>query len=353
MSVTPSSAAGSVPVLPVAPPPLLSLEQVRKWIGPILLFNGIDLEVNRGETVAVLGASRSGKTHLLRASSGLAGITGGRIRLEGVPLSKTRREVRKRIGFMPKPPGRPEASGEGRPPRRAPKAFGVFPRTSVREDLDFFASCLRIPRPRRGALIADVLQLVDLAGVADEEAESLPQKLVAKLFFARVVLHNPDLLLLDDPLPAFSENPAEFWGILEEMKRMGKGVLLTTRDPATLTEGPDRVAVLHAGRIADRGEAGEVLGRVAKAGWPPPPMRFGGIRRARRRRLPPIRSAPPPPAFPAKPAPMAPGVLSPPEDVPGPVFPPVENAPPDSGPGDGREAPDPSNPSDDPHREEK
>ena len=92
-----------------------------------------------------------------------------------------------------------------------------------------------------------------------------------------VTEHNPDLLLLNEPLPAFRENPGEFWGIVNELKRMGKGILLTTSDPDAIGEDVDRIDVLYGGVILDSGSPLEVIGRVREAGWPPPRRMYGGF----------------------------------------------------------------------------
>jgi polar amino acid transport system ATP-binding protein len=251
-------------------PPLLELRGLRKHIGPVILMRTVSFTLARGECLAVLGPSRSGKTHLLRATAGLAGLGAGQVLLDGAPLVPTRREVQRRIGLMPAPPRGPESEEMKTP-------LGVFPHTTVREDLEFFAACLRIPRRRWARLIDDVLALVDLSEAADQEASRLSPTRLGKLFFARVILHNPDLLLLDEPLPAFGEHPAEFWGIVEELKRMGKGVLLTSADPAGLANGPDRVVVLYGGLIVDSGPPAALLERVRAAGWPPPARMYGGF----------------------------------------------------------------------------
>jgi ABC-type multidrug transport system ATPase subunit len=299
----------------------------------------VSLEVRRGECLLVLGPNRSGKSQLLRASAGLTPNVAGSVLLDGKTLAPTRREVQKRIGFMPKPPGRRRRGGEGRKRGGPSMALGVFPHTTVREDLEFFASCLRIPRHKRARLIDDVLALFDMSNEAEEISSSLSYDRRAKLFFARVILHNPDLLLLEEPLPAFEGNPGEFWGIISELKRMGKGIVLTTATPEAAGPEVDRIAVLYGGVILDSGDPEAVLSRVQEAGWPPPKKMYGGFLPVPRSRS--TRPYPPPPgatrsvvsqdvprASPHPPPPPEPIYLpsgdderSPPPDDPGPSTP--------------------------------
>jgi ABC-type multidrug transport system ATPase subunit len=274
----------------------------------VVIFQDLALKVERGSTVAVLGHRHAGKTLLLRAAAGLTTSDAGKILVDGVPVSKPA-AVRK-VGFMPRPPGRPGA-GQTRVLPRLAASGGVFPHTTVREDLEFFAACQRIDRRDRSRLIGDVLALTDLENCTEERTDRLGFGRQAKLFFARAILHNPDLLLLDDPCPAFSANLPEFWEILGALKGMGKGILLTGTDPAEFRDGPDRLAVLYGGRILDDGRPAEVLERLAKAGWPPPPMIFGGLAV---RRPPPRPRAPPWPAT----APVGPAAGSAPPAAPAP-----------------------------------
>jgi ABC-type multidrug transport system ATPase subunit len=230
---------------------LLRVENLTKSLGPVQLLRGVSFGLPKGSVMALLGTHSVSKTSLVRLIAGLSKITSGRILVQG--RSVTEAEARMHIGYMP-------------------RNFGVYPRTSVEEFLEFFAAAYHVPLGARLGVIGDVLRLVDLWEKRDASASSLDEDERLRLAFGRILLHNPDLLLLDEPLDAFGvEGLDQFEAVVRELRSMGKSVLFTCVDPGVLGEFADLVAVLHTGRLVDFGPAAEVLDRVARFGWPPPP----------------------------------------------------------------------------------
>ncbi len=195
----------------------------------------------------VIGPNGAGKSTtfailatLLRPSSGSAEVCGFD------PVGNPR-EVRRRIGFMP-------------------DVMGVYDRLSVAEYLQFHAAAYRVPRREWPELIAGLLALVDLDVKADAMVDDLSRGMKQRLSLARCLVHDPDLLILDEPASGLDPRARiEFRELLGELQRMGKTILVSSHILAELQQMCTDIAVIEAGRLLAAGEPNAILERLGTA----------------------------------------------------------------------------------------
>lgn len=201
----------------------------------------VDISVERGRPLALLGANGSGKTTLLKAVAGLVRPTGGEIRLDGEPI----------------------AAGRGRIGLLSHDAY-LYAALTLRENLRFFAKLFRLPAPRAEERIGELAETLNLAARLDEPVRALSQGLLQRAALARALLHDPAVLLLDEPFAGLDPEAAErLEGIIRSLCLPEGGVeggggrilLLTSHDVGRARSLCEEVAVLSAGRVALRAPA--------------------------------------------------------------------------------------------------
>ena len=220
--------------------PYLELNNVQKSFGLRPVLRDINLALNAGERVALLGANGAGKTTLLRILAGLTRPGGGRIIIDGLDLREQTREVQRKIGFVAHQPY-------------------LYDDLTALENLLFFARMYALEQPRQRA--ETLLRRVGLSKKARERAGSLSRGQVQRLALARALLHTPDLLLLDEPETGLDqEGLALLAELLREHHDRGGTLLFTTHDLEAARDRSDRVALLSKGRVAHQQETAS-LGR--------------------------------------------------------------------------------------------
>jgi heme ABC exporter ATP-binding subunit CcmA len=191
------------------------------WFGPDIALESIDLALDSGEHMAVLGENGAGKTTLLRILATAARPTSGRLEIMGLDALKERRRLRRKIGFVAHAPG-------------------LYPALSAHENLDFFCTLQDVSRSRA----AEVLSLVGLTEVAGRPAGRLSRGMQQRLAIGRAILHDPKLLVLDEPDSSLGSDGAE---LLEAVMR-DRTVVLATHDHALANKLCRRTLVLRHGR---------------------------------------------------------------------------------------------------------
>jgi ABC-2 type transport system ATP-binding protein len=147
-----------------------------------------------------------------------------------------------------------------------PDFFGVYDRLSVVEYLDFYASCYDVPAPRRRRVAGELLELVDLADRGGDQVDSLSRGMKQRLCLARALVHNPQVLLLDEPASGLDPRARlEMQELIRELRRMGKTILISSHIVPEVEELCTWVGVIDAGRIVEIGPKAEVLRRASGA----------------------------------------------------------------------------------------
>lgn len=205
--------------------------------------DNLNLTVNEGAIFGFVGPNGAGKTSTLRVMATLLQPNEGDIRIAGHSVIKDPRQVRAVIGYMP-------------------DFFGVYNDMLVWEYLDFFGACYHLPPAQRGQLIGDLLELVDLAHRRNDPVERLSRGMKQRLSLARTLIHDPQVLILDEPASGLDPRArVEIRELLVELARMGKTIFFSTHILTDVAEICTQVAIIEAGKLVAAG-ALEELQRV-------------------------------------------------------------------------------------------
>ena len=218
----------------------------RKY-GKLTAVNNLDLQVPAGSLFGLIGPNGAGKTTTLRMLAGLLDPTSGEIHINGNPTQEGWSEVRKQIGYMP-------------------DFFGVYEDMLVWEYLDFFARCYDIPTQRRKPVIGELLDLVDLSEKRDAYVQSLSRGMRQRLCLAHALVHDPTVLLLDEPASGLDPRArVEMRELLRELGAMGKTIIVSSHILAELAEMCDSIGIIERGQLVASGPVDEIS-RLAQHG---------------------------------------------------------------------------------------
>ena len=218
-----------------------------------LAVAGVDLEIDAGEIFGLVGPNGAGKTTMLRMLATLLEPTAGDAEIAGASISRNPNDVRRVLGFMP-------------------DVFGVYDDMRTWEYLDFFARCYGLPAATRRRIIGDLLELVDLADKRDVYVQSLSRGMQQRLCLAHALVHDPKVLLLDEPASGLDPRArVELRELLRELRTLGKTILISSHILPELEELCTSVAIVDRGRVLASGKISEIEAR----------LRVGAVLRAR------------------------------------------------------------------------
>jgi heme exporter protein A len=200
---------------------ILVADGLTHWFGRDVALESIDLALDAGEHMAVLGENGAGKTTLLRILATAARPTSGRLEIMGLDALRERRRLRRKIGFVAHAPG-------------------LYPALTAKENLEFFCTLQDVSRAR----VAETLSLVGLTEVAGRPAGQLSRGMQQRLAIGRAILHDPKLLVLDEPDSSLGTDGPE---LLAAVMR-DRTVVLATHDHALANKLCRRTLVLRYGR---------------------------------------------------------------------------------------------------------
>lgn len=216
--------------------PIIEIQNLTKRYGRRTAVEGLNLTVEAGEIFGFVGPNGAGKTSTIRIMATLMKPTGGEVAIAGHSVRKSPYAVRRAIGYMP-------------------DFFGVYHDMKVWEYLDFFAACYHIPEAARASLIGDLLELVDLTHRRDDLVDKLSRGMKQRLSLARTLVHDPQLLILDEPASGLDPRARiEIRELMLQLARMGKTVFFSTHILSDVAEICTRVGILEAGKMVALGE---------------------------------------------------------------------------------------------------
>lgn len=200
----------------------------------------LTLSVEDGAIFGFVGPNGAGKTSTIRIMATLLESTRGDIYVAGHSVRKEPRLVRSLIGYMP-------------------DFFGVYNDMLVWEYLDFFGACYKIPAHQRKPLINDLLELVDLTHRREDPVQGLSRGMKQRLSLARTLIHDPKVLILDEPASGLDPRArVEIRELLVELARMGKTIFFSTHILADVAEICTQVAIIEAGQLVASGALEEL-----------------------------------------------------------------------------------------------
>ena len=223
---------------------MIQLENVSKSFGELKAVDSLNLHIREGEIFGFIGPNGAGKTTTLRMLATLLRPTTGKIRIAGIDPETEPGEVRRIIGYMP-------------------DQFGVYPDLVVWEYLDFFGAAYQIAAHQRARLIDDVLDLTDLGGKKFDLVEALSRGMKQRLCLAKTLLHDPALLLLDEPASGLDPRARiEIRELLKELKKMNKTILISSHILAELSDFCTSIGIIERGQLVIAGSIAEIETRM-------------------------------------------------------------------------------------------
>ena len=207
----------------------------------------ISFRVRKGEIFGFIGPNGAGKTTTIRIMSTLLEPSSGRVEIDGIDVEVDPEGVRRRIGYMADHPG-------------------IYDRVTVGEYLDFFAAAYRVPISERASTVAAVVELTDLGPLRERLVVELSKGMKQRIQLARTLLHDPKVLILDEPASDLDPRARiEMRDLLMELRRMGKTIFLSSHILAELADMCTSVAILEKGRLVAAGPV-DAIGRALDRG---------------------------------------------------------------------------------------
>jgi len=220
---------------------MITVQGLTKVYGSRTALDAVSFEVPRGEIFGFVGPNGAGKTTTLRILAALLEPTAGRAFVDGADVIEHPDLVHDRLGYMP-------------------DFFGVYDQLTAAEYLDFYAACYRIPKARRKKIAADLLELVGLTDRRDQSVDTLSRGLKQRLCLARALVHDPAVLLLDEPASGLDPRArVEMREILKELQKMGKTIVISSHILPELTELCTMVGIIDQGRMRATGPVQDVI----------------------------------------------------------------------------------------------
>lgn len=223
---------------------MLKIENLCKYYGRFQAVNNLNLHIPKGEIFGFVGPNGAGKTTTMRIVCGLLSATSGRVYADGIDVIDKPRELKSKIGYMP-------------------DFFGVYDDLKVIEYLEFYASIYNIKGKESKKICNDLLELVDLTDKRDFYVDSLSRGMKQRLCLARSLVHNPDLLILDEPASGMDPRArVEMKEILRTLKGMGKTILVSSHILPELAELCTSLGIIEKGTVVMSGTVEEITRKV-------------------------------------------------------------------------------------------
>jgi len=215
----------------IPPIPAVQTIGLSRSYGTMVALDSLDLTINRGDLFGFIGSNGAGKTTTLRILATFLTPSAGQARVLGHDVVRDADAVRHIIGYMP-------------------DFFGVYKDMEVTEYLDFFGACYKIPSAQREKTVNDVLELVGLTEKKGALIGALSRGMQQRLGLARVLIHDPQLLLLDEPASGLDPRARiEMMAILQELQRLGKTIIISSHILSELQTLCNRVAIIEKGKL--------------------------------------------------------------------------------------------------------
>ncbi|MCU1464050.1 MAG: hypothetical protein JWO37_4125 [Acidimicrobiales bacterium] len=234
----------TLPQAGVAKAPAISTSNLTKRYGALMALDALTLELECGDIFGFIGPNGAGKSTTMKILAGLLEPTSGKASVLGKPVERNGDFVRRNVGYMP-------------------DFIGVYEDLTVTEYLEFFASAYGIPRKKRRRIVGDVLELTDLKYKQDAFVDSLSRGMTQRLSLARVLVHDPPILLLDEPASGLDPRARiEIRELLKELRRLGKTILVSSHILSELGEFCNKLGIIERGKLLVAGTVEDLMMRA-------------------------------------------------------------------------------------------
>jgi ABC-2 type transport system ATP-binding protein len=211
---------------------MIDIINLTKRYGRQVAVNQLNLTIRKGTVFGVVGENGAGKTTTLSMLATLTTPTSGKAYIDGFEISKEPMQVRRSIGYMP-------------------DAFGVYDDITVAEYLQFFADCYEVARPVAETRALELLEWVGLSDRKDVYVNALSRGMQQRLELARCLIHDPSVLVLDEPASGLDpRSRIEMRGVLQRLRDLGKTVLISSHILHELSSVADEIGVIRDGELS-------------------------------------------------------------------------------------------------------
>ena len=223
---------------------MIRTENLTVVYGNLIAVRALDLEVPKGEVVGLIGPNGAGKSSTLRVLATVQEPTWGQALIDGLDIDRDRAKVHRLVGFMP-------------------DFFNLYEDLRLWEYLDYFASAYKVPVARRRKVIDEVIELTDLQIKREQLVSALSRGMRQRLLLAKTLIHNPQVLLLDEPASGLDPKARiEFRGILHTLKEMGKTILISSHILTEMSEFCTSICIMERGQLVLQGRVDDIARRI-------------------------------------------------------------------------------------------
>jgi ABC-2 type transport system ATP-binding protein len=222
----------------------IAVQGLVKQFGQVRAVDRLSMSVDKGSIYGFVGPNGAGKTTTMRILSTLLEADDGTCSISGLDVRSRPAQIRALLGYMP-------------------DFFGVYDDLTVQEYLEFYAEAYSVPVRVRKTTLSELLELVDLTEKRDAYVESLSRGMKQRLGLARCLVHDPQVLLLDEPASGMDPRARyEMREIVKELRRMGKTVLLSSHILLELAEICTHIGIVQKGKLIRQGLVADILGGI-------------------------------------------------------------------------------------------
>ncbi|MGI6457255.1 MAG: ATP-binding cassette domain-containing protein [bacterium] len=223
---------------------MIRIENFHKCYGDKVAVSNFNLHVEKADIFGFIGPNGAGKTTTIRFLATLLKPTHGEAWINNFSVTRQPMEVRRSMGYMP-------------------DNFGVYEGMRVWEYLDFFAAAYNIPRSKRKQIIQDVIQLLDLNNKKDDFVEGLSRGMKQRLCLAKTLVHDPQVLILDEPASGLDPRARHYIKeLLKELQKMGKTIFISSHILSELADCCNKIGIIERGQLLASGDIKSIMQQV-------------------------------------------------------------------------------------------
>lgn len=220
---------------------MIKIEGLTKKYGKFLALDHVNLQIDQGEIFGFVGPNGAGKTTTMRIMCGLLKATGGNVYIDDIDALRNPENIKRKIGYVP-------------------DFFGVYDNLKVMEYMEFYGAMYGMSKKVVDEIAEGLLELVALSDKKDAYVDNLSRGMKQRLCVARALIHNPDLLILDEPNSGLDPRARfEMKEVLKNLGAMGKTIIISSHILPELSELCTSIGIIEQGRIVLSGKVDEIM----------------------------------------------------------------------------------------------